>query len=205
MDMSESEQTMQGERRRFVMRRQNITFICLIGMGAFFLFHGHFPIEGLLHIAVFQVSVSLSEGIAFMMLGMVGLMMSWTTMDVSKSIKDVVRETAMEQTAEFQKITKEQTAEFQKMTKEQTGEFQKITKEQTKDLKETIGEQTGAIVEMMSVMKEIRDTMKNMNGTMKDMGGTMKDMGGTMTEVKQAVQEVKQAVQEVKQAVQKQE
>ena len=67
--------------RSFAIRRQNIVYALLIAIGVQYLARSAFGSPSLV-----------SEGAAFIMVGCVGLIMSFTTMDIAGSLKDVARE-----------------------------------------------------------------------------------------------------------------
>ena len=64
-----------------LVRRQHIIFVSMIIVGT-----------SLIIMSQLVDSRLLSEGIAFIIVGFVGILMSWTTFDIGRSIKEAIRE-----------------------------------------------------------------------------------------------------------------
>ena len=67
--------------RSLVIRRQSFLYIFLIGLGFV-----------LIHMSNLRNPQLVTEGVAFIVIGIVGLIMSWTTHDVGQGIRDAVVE-----------------------------------------------------------------------------------------------------------------
>ena len=66
--------------RRFLVRKQLMIFLCMIAVGV------------ALVVANEWTGDRVGDGIAFIIVGFVGILMSWTTFDIGAGIKEVVRE-----------------------------------------------------------------------------------------------------------------
>ena len=64
-----------------MIRKQNIIYVAVIAVGLFLIVTSQMIDQRLL-----------TEGIAFIMIGFVGMLMSFTTMDIGASIKEAIRE-----------------------------------------------------------------------------------------------------------------
>ena len=71
--------------RTNLIRKQQTIFLLMLAVGIGLLFAS--PLSGRYPVA---------EGIAFMLVGVAGLIMSWTTFDIGAGIKEVVREVGRE-------------------------------------------------------------------------------------------------------------
>ena len=67
--------------RGLAIRRQSVLYTFLVGLGAV-----------LIHLSGLRDLPLVTEGVAFIAIGAVGLIMSWTTQDIGQGIKDAVRE-----------------------------------------------------------------------------------------------------------------
>ena len=67
--------------RGLAIRRQSVLYTFLIGLGSVLIY-----LSGLRNLPL------ITEGAAFIAIGVVGLIMSWTTQDIGQGIKDAVRE-----------------------------------------------------------------------------------------------------------------
>ena len=65
--------------RTDLIRKQNVIFVSMIVVGI-----------SLLVLSQLDDSQLLSEGTAFILVGLVGMLMSWTTMDIGSSIKEAI-------------------------------------------------------------------------------------------------------------------
>ena len=65
--------------RTSLVRKQNVIFVAMVIVGL-----------SLTIMSQFADSRLLSEGIAFIIVGFVGMLMSWTTMDIGASIKEAI-------------------------------------------------------------------------------------------------------------------
>ena len=63
------------------MRKQQVIFVAMLAVGG-----------GLLLASLLTERFLAAEGIAFILVGLAGLLMSWTTFDIGTEIKEVVRE-----------------------------------------------------------------------------------------------------------------
>ena len=69
-----------GRIRRLLVSKQLMIFLCMIAVGAVLL------------IANEWTGDRVGDGIVFIIIGFVGILMSWTTFDIGAGIKEVVRE-----------------------------------------------------------------------------------------------------------------
>ena len=65
--------------RTSLVRKQNVIFVAMVAVGS-----------SLTVMSQLTDSRLLSEGIAFIIVGFVGMLMSWTTMDIGTSIKEAI-------------------------------------------------------------------------------------------------------------------
>ena len=77
------------------MRRQNVIFVAMIIVGLFLTITSQLIDKRLL-----------SEGIAFIIVGFVGMLMSWTTMDIGASIKEVIYDVGRQNQTALESIAK---------------------------------------------------------------------------------------------------
>ncbi len=68
-----------------LIRRQHIIFVAMIAVGI-----------SLITLSQLVDQRLLSEGIAFIIVGFVGILMSWTTMDIGASIKEAIHDVGIE-------------------------------------------------------------------------------------------------------------
>ena len=71
--------------RTSLTRRQNMIFVAMVVVGSFLTITSQLTDKRLL-----------SEGIAFIIVGFVGMLMSWTTMDIGTSIKEAIYDVGKE-------------------------------------------------------------------------------------------------------------
>ena len=78
-----------------MIHRQHIIFISMMCTGAFLI-----VMSQLVDLRL------LSEGIAFLTVGFVGILMSWTTFDIGNSIKETIRETSAENRVYLERLSR---------------------------------------------------------------------------------------------------
>ena len=83
--------------RTSLMRRQNVIFVAMIIVGLFLTITSQLIDKRLL-----------SEGIAFIIVGFVGMLMSWTTMDIGASIKEAIYDVGRQNLTVLESIAKSQ-------------------------------------------------------------------------------------------------
>ena len=86
----------EGIKKR-IIKRQNIIYFTLIGIGASF---ATVTISGTKNMT--------GEAIAFIITGSIGIIMSWTTTDIGESIKDVMREVGRDNQKALESLAKSQ-------------------------------------------------------------------------------------------------
>ena len=116
------------------MRRQNVIFVAMIIVGLFLTITSQLIDKRLL-----------SEGIAFIIVGFVGMLMSWTTMDIGASIKEVIYDVGRQNQTVLESIAKS----LNEMVKSQD----KMVKSQDKMVKSQN--------EMMKSLNEIKEILQN--------------------------------------------
>ena len=106
--------------RTNLIRKQQTIFLLMLAIGIGLLFAS--PLSGRYLVA---------EGIAFMLVGVAGLIMSWTTFDIGAGIKEVVREVGRENREAMDSLAasqKDMAASMDRMAEAQM-ESQKETRE----------------------------------------------------------------------------
>ena len=76
-----------------LVRRQHMIYVTLMGTGAF-----------LIVMSQIVDTRMLSEGIAFLIVGFVGMLMSWTTFDIGQSIKEAVLQVGAQNQAALDRL-----------------------------------------------------------------------------------------------------
>ncbi len=89
-----------------LVRKQNVIFVAMVAVGL-----------SLTVMSQLTDSRLLSEGIAFIIVGFVGMLMSWTTMDVGASIKEAIHDVGRQNLAALESIASSQ-KEMDKSLKE---------------------------------------------------------------------------------------
>ena len=92
-----TEQNNSEKIRTSLMRRQNVIFVAMIIVGLFLTITSQLIDKRLL-----------SEGIAFIIVGFVGMLMSWTTMDIGASIKEAIYDVGRQNLTALESIAKSQ-------------------------------------------------------------------------------------------------
>ncbi len=118
--------------RTSLVRKQNVIFVAMVAVGL-----------SLTVMSQLTDSRLLSEGIAFIIVGFVGMLMSWTTMDVGASIKEAIHDVGRKNLAALESIASSQ-------------------KEMGKSLKEmdtSLKEMDTSLKEIASSQKEIKDIL----------------------------------------------
>ena len=92
-----TEQNNSEKIRTSLMRRQNVIFVAMIIVGLFLTITSQLIDKRLL-----------SEGIAFIIVGFVGMLMSWTTMDIGASIKEAIYDVGRQNLTVLESIAKSQ-------------------------------------------------------------------------------------------------
>ena len=123
------------------MRRQNVIFVAMIIVGLFLTITSQLIDKRLL-----------SEGIAFIIVGFVGMLMSWTTMDIGASIKEVIYDVGRQNQTVLESIAKSQN-EMVKSLNEMVKSQDKMVKSQDKMVKSQN--------EMMKSLNEIKEILQN--------------------------------------------
>ncbi len=98
----------------------------------------------------------LSEGIAFFTIGFVGILMSWTTMDIGAGIKEAIHEVGQQN----QRAIAESNQRFDK-TLNRIAESQKDIAESQKDIAKVLDNVTKSQERMHKSQDDIKDTIKN--------------------------------------------
>ena len=124
--------------RSFAIRRQNIVYALLIGIGVQYLARSAFGSPSLV-----------SEGAAFIMVGCVGLIMSFTTMDIAGSLKDVAREEG--------NMTRDIIREEGNMTRDIIREEGNMTRDIIREGLDGLGKQIGLQIDALGRRMEERD------------------------------------------------
>ena len=123
--------------KKFIVKRQVILFITIILSGASLVMAGVKLDDRLV-----------MEGIAFLMIGFVGLVMAWTTFDVSSGIKEVIREVGEQN----QQVIREVGEQNQQVIREVGEQNQQVIRE--------VGEQN------QQVIREVGDKIQSSIDTM---------------------------------------
>ena len=134
--------------RSLAIRRQNVVYALLIVIGVQYLARSALGSPSLV-----------SEGAAFIMVGCVGLIMSFTTMDIAGSLKDVAREEGS--------MTRDIIREEGSMTRD-------IIREGLEGLGKQIGQQIDALGRRMEERMEERD--KRMEKRLGQMSASIESM-----------------------------
>ncbi len=122
-----------------LVRKQNVIFVAMVAVGL-----------SLTVMSQLTDSRLLSEGIAFIIVGFVGMLMSWTTMDVGASIKEAIHDVGRKNLAALESIAKSQK------------EIASSQKEMGKSLKEmdtSLKEMDTSLKEIASSQNEIKDIL----------------------------------------------
>ncbi len=138
--------------RTSLVRKQNVIFVAMVAVGL-----------SLTVMSQLTDSRLLSEGIAFIIVGFVGMLMSWTTMDVGASIKEAIHDVGRKNLAALESIAKSQ-------------------KEIASSQKEIASSQK----EIASSQKEIASSQKEMDTSLKEIASSqneIKDILGTHTTI----------------------
>ncbi len=105
----------------------------------------------------------LSEGIAFFTIGFVGILMSWTTMDIGAGIKEAIHEVGQQN----QRAIAENNQRFDKTlnriaeSQKDIAESQKDIAESQKDIAKVLDNVTKSQERMHKSQDDIKDTIKN--------------------------------------------
>ncbi len=145
--------------RTGLIRRQQVIFVAMMAVGAFLITMSQLVDQRLL-----------SEGIAFFTIGFVGILMSWTTMDIGAGIKEAIHEVGQqnqraiaESNQRFDKTLNriaESNQRFDK-TLNRIAESQKDIAESQKDIAKVLDNVTKSQERMHKSQDDIKDTIKN--------------------------------------------
>ena len=144
-----------------MVHKQQAIFLTMLAVGG-----------GLAGASLLPEHYLVGEAIAFILVGLAGLLMSWTTFDIGAGIKEVVREVGRENNEVVREVgrenkkaldslaesidrmadTQEMMAESQKETREMMVESQKMMAESQKETREMM-------VESMNRMSESQDNI----------------------------------------------
>ncbi len=108
--------------RTSLVRKQNVIFVAMVAVGL-----------SLTVMSQLTDSRLLSEGIAFIIVGFVGMLMSWTTMDIGASIKEAIYDVGRQNLAALESIASSQ--------KEMGRSLKEIASSQ-KEIKDILGTHT---------------------------------------------------------------
>ena len=130
------------------VRRQLLIFVAMLGVGMSLMIGNQ------------QISdQAFSEGIAFIIVGLVGILMSWTTFDIGAGIKQVVREVG------------EQTQEAVREAAKQNQEAMREIGKQNQEAMREIGKQT-----QEAVREAVRDASINNQGALESLAKSQADI-----------------------------
>ena len=127
-----TEKNTRSKIRTSLIRRQQIIFVAMIIVGVFLIATSQTVDQRLLN-----------QGIAFIIVGFVGMLMSWTTFDVGGSLKEAVREVGR-QDQEFLEKNQEFLEKNQKILEKN----QKIL-EKNQEILERIAESQNTIIKIL--------------------------------------------------------
>ena len=89
-----------------------------------------------------------AEGIAFMLVGLAGLLMSWTTFDIGAGIKEVVREVGRENREALNR-TLDRILEAQRESQKETRDLIAESQKETRDLMGRMTESQDSIAKLL--------------------------------------------------------
>ena len=138
---------------RVLIRRQNFIYLSLVGIGIQYLVR-----------SAFGSPILVGEGAAFIMVGCVGLVMSLTTVDIGKSLRDATHEegemtraTIREATHEEGEMTRATIREAMTALGEQLGSQINALGEQLGSQINALGEQLGSQINALGERMDERD------------------------------------------------
>ncbi len=135
--------------REYAIRRQNVIFSVIVGAGF-----------AMLGIGWLGNQFLVVEGIAFIIIGGVGLVMSWTTMDIGDKLMETVERVGLKNEVYLKAIAASQ------------GEMTSTLK----NLESSQGEMTSTLKNLESSQGEMTSTLKNLESSQGEMTSTLKDI-----------------------------
>ena len=141
-----TEQNNSEKIRTSLMRRQNVIFVAMIIVGLFLTITSQLIDKRLL-----------SEGIAFIIVGFVGMLMSWTTMDIGASIKEAIYDVGRQNLTVLESIAKSQ------------NEMVKSQNEMVKSLNEMVKSQDKMVKSQNEMVKSLNEMVKSLNEMVKSL------------------------------------
>ena len=140
--------------RSLAIRRQNVVYALLIVIGVQYLARSALGSPSLV-----------SEGAAFIMVGCVGLIMSFTTMDIAGSLKDVAREEG----SMTRDVIREGLEGLGKQIGLQIDALGRRMEERDKRMEERLGQMSAGIESISSDIKAISSDIKAISSDIKAM------------------------------------
>ena len=140
--------------RSLAIRRQNVVYALLIVIGVQYLARSALGSPSLV-----------SEGAAFIMVGCVGLIMSFTTMDIAGSLKDVAREEG----SMTRDVIREGLEGLGKQIGLQIDALGRRMEERDKRMEERLGQMSASIESISSDIKAISSDIKAISSDIKAM------------------------------------
>ena len=178
--------------RTSLVRKQNVIFVAMVIVGL-----------SLTIMSQFADSRLLSEGIAFIIVGFVGMLMSWTTMDIGASIKEAIYDVgrqhanALESMAKSQEKTSESLEEIKDILDTHTkilDTHTKILDVHTDILQNDIAKSQKEIKDILqndiaSSQKEIKDILNTHTDILQnDIASSQKETSESLDEIKDILQ-----------------
>ena len=142
-----TEQNNSEKIRTSLMRRQNVIFVAMIIVGLFLTITSQLIDKRLL-----------SEGIAFIIVGFVGMLMSWTTMDIGASIKEAIYDVGRQNLTVLESIAKSQNEMVKSLN-----EMVKSLNEMVKSLNEMVKSQNEMVKSQNEMVKSQNEMVKSLN------------------------------------------
>jgi len=139
-------------------RKQQVIFVAMLAVGGGFLAAS--PLSG----------TYVAEGIAFILVGLAGLLMSWTTFDIGAGIKEVVREEGRKNQEVIREVGRENKAALDSLaasvdriasSMDRMAESQKESQKETREL---ITESQKETRELLDKMSESQDRISKSQG-----------------------------------------
>ena len=159
-----------------VIRRQSFLYIFLIGLGFV-----------LIHMSNLRNPQLVTEGVAFIVIGIVGLIMSWTTHDVGQGIRDAVvedgdktRDRLDDVVAAIDRVG----ASVDAMSKDNKDFFRQMLERQDAILErqDAMGESQKAMIERQDAMRESQKAMMESQKAMIERQDAMRESQKAMME-----------------------
>ena len=183
--------------RSLVIRRQSFLYIFLIGLGFV-----------LIHMNNLRNPQLVTEGVVFIVIGIVGLIMSWTTHDVGQGVRDAVvedgdktRDRLDDVVAAIDRVgasVEKVGASVDAMSKDNKDFFRQMLERQDAILErqDAMGESQKAMIERQDAMRESQKAMIERQDAMRESQKAMIERQDAMRESQKAMMESQKAMME---------